>query len=191
MFVIIGAAEYSASYISKQDEADVKQLRNLVIRKFSQLMLRGDSSLRSRTKEVGKAVLSSYKVGSVQACYKLLGLKHVISSRNVISIKSVKRSEMNIGLNLRGVSSSDTAKDGVDGTASVLLAGVGTHIGRRDCYGKLVQQQKSLRPDSKVEITLHSLISAYELKPDTKENRGVKPISSPEFFKLDAVTGMI
>jgi len=183
-YCTLGAAEYSASYISKQDEADVKQLRNLVIRKFSQLLLTGRNDLRSRTKAVAAAVLASYKVGSVQACYKLLGLKHVISSRNVLPIRSVKRAEMAVGINMQCVPGVDGVWRGTDKEANVLHLGVGTHLGKRDAYAKLVAQQKILQPDRPVEITLHSLITAFDMKPDTKDNRGKTAIAEPEFFTL-------
>lgn len=121
----------------------MKQLRNLVIRKFSQLLLSGRNDLRSRTKAVAAAVLASYKVGSVQACYKLLGLKHVISSRNVLPIRSIKRSEMAVTINMQCVAGDDGICNKNDRDANVLHLGVGTHLGKRDAYALLVAQQKT------------------------------------------------
>ena len=46
---------------------------------------------RDRLYSVGCALLGSSPVGSVQACYSLLGLKFVTSSRRVLNVNSLHR----------------------------------------------------------------------------------------------------
>ena len=189
--VYVGAAEYSASYASKQDEADVKQLRNMVVKKFAQLSLISDDSMTSKIRAVAKSILACYKVGTVQACYKLLGLKHVISSRACLSIRSVKRSLVHQNIILQS-SEDGEMEDGAPRMASrdnVIGNGIGTQLGIRDAYARLVAQQRSIHSSNKVEITLWQMCTAFSLVNDTKANRGIKKIEAPPFFVLCPTTG--
>lgn len=83
----VGAAEYVASYASKAEEPDKTMLSNIYNKKIAYLM--GQNSCvtdRQRLYAVGCSLLGSSPIGSVQACYSLLGLKHVKSSRAVINV---------------------------------------------------------------------------------------------------------
>ena len=88
----VGAAEYVASYASKAEEPDKKLLANIYAKKISYLVENNAAvSDRQRLYAVGSAILGSSPVGSVQACYTLLGLKAVKSSRNVVNLNPLHR----------------------------------------------------------------------------------------------------
>ena len=88
----VGAAEYVASYASKPDEPDKKMMGNIYAKKFAHLeTLNSAVSDRQRLYAVGSAILGSSPVGSVQACYSLLGLKAVKSSRQVVNVNPLHR----------------------------------------------------------------------------------------------------
>jgi hypothetical protein len=55
---------------------------------------------RLKLKAVGNAVIGSTKVGSVQACYFLLGLKFVTSSRQVLNVNPLHSKLMKISNNI-------------------------------------------------------------------------------------------
>jgi hypothetical protein len=88
----VGAAEYVASYASKAEEPDKKVMANIYAKKIKYII---DNSRvvtdRQRLYAVGSAILGSSPVGSVQACYSLLGLKIVKSSRAVINLNPLHR----------------------------------------------------------------------------------------------------
>ena len=88
----VGAAEYVASYASKAEEPDKKLMANIYAKKIKYIV---DSSTvvtdRQRLYAVGTAILGSSPVGAVQACYALLGLKIVKSSRAVINLNPLHR----------------------------------------------------------------------------------------------------
>lgn len=88
----VGAAEYVASYASKAEEPDKKLMANIYAKKISYLIDSNSSvSDRQRLYAVGSAILGSSPVGSVQACYVLLGLKVVRSSRQVTNVNPLHR----------------------------------------------------------------------------------------------------
>ena len=82
----------SASYASKAEEPDKKVMANIYAKKIKYII---DNSRvvtdRQRLYAVGSAILGSSPVGSVQACYSLLGLKIVKSSRAVINLNPLHR----------------------------------------------------------------------------------------------------
>ena len=88
----VGAAEYVASYASKFEEPDRKLMSNLYAKKIAYLeSLSTHVTDREKLNAVGNAILGSSQVGSVQACYSLLGLKFVKSSRRVINLNPLHR----------------------------------------------------------------------------------------------------
>jgi hypothetical protein len=88
----VGAAEYVASYASKSEEPDKKLMSNLYAKKIAYLeSLNTHVTDREKLNAVGNAILGSSQVGSVQACYSLLGLKFVKSSRQVVNLNPLHR----------------------------------------------------------------------------------------------------
>jgi hypothetical protein len=88
----VGAAEYVASYASKTEEPDKKLMGNLYAKKIAYLeSLSAHVTDREKLNAVGNAILGSSQVGSVQACYALLGLKFVKSSRQVVNLNPLHR----------------------------------------------------------------------------------------------------
>ena len=88
----VGAAEYVASYASKCEEPDKKVMTNIFNKKIAYLTNNASNiSDRDRLYSVGCALLGSSPVGSVQACYSLLGLNFVTSSRRVLNVNSLHR----------------------------------------------------------------------------------------------------
>jgi hypothetical protein len=88
----VGAAEYVASYASKTEEPDKKLMGNLYAKKIAYLeSLSAHVTDREKLNAVGNAILGSSQVGSVQACYSLLGLKFVKSSRQVVNLNPLHR----------------------------------------------------------------------------------------------------
>jgi hypothetical protein len=87
----VGAAEYAASYSSKAEEPDGNLMRNALVRQMASLALKTPQiKHRQRLTAVANAVISATQIGTVQACYFLLGLNVVISSREVINVNALK-----------------------------------------------------------------------------------------------------
>lgn len=88
----VGAAEYVASYASKSEEPDKKIMTNIFNKKLAFLSNNATGITdRDRLYSVGCALLGSSPVGSAQACYSLLGLKFVNSSRRILNVNSLHR----------------------------------------------------------------------------------------------------
>ena len=88
----VGAAEYVASYASKFEEPDKKVMTNIFNKKIAYLSNNASNITdRDRLYSVGCALLGSSPIGSVQACYSLLGLNFVNSSRRVLNVNSLHR----------------------------------------------------------------------------------------------------
>ena len=88
----VGAAEYVASYASKSEEPDKKLMSNLYAKKIAYLeSLSTHVTDHEKLNAVGNAIVGSSQVGSVQACYSLLRLKFVKSSRRVINLNPLHR----------------------------------------------------------------------------------------------------
>ena len=93
----VGAAEYVASYAAKSEAPDKKVMANIFNKKLKSLSSTVHTVTdRERLYSVGCAILSSSTVGSVQACYSLLGLKFVKSSRAVENVNSLHRKLLSI-----------------------------------------------------------------------------------------------
>ena len=88
----VGAAEYVASYAAKSEAPDKKIMANIFHKKLKLLSSTVHTVTdRERLYSVGCAILGSSTVGAVQACYSLLGLKFVKSSRVVVNVNSLHR----------------------------------------------------------------------------------------------------
>ena len=93
----VGAAEYVASYASKAEEPDKKLMANIYDKKIANIMSKNCiPSDRERLYAVGSAILGASPIGSVQACYFLLGLKVVKSSRSVVNLNPLHRKLISI-----------------------------------------------------------------------------------------------
>lgn len=87
----VGAAEYAATYSSKAEEPDGNLMRNAFVRQMASLALKTPLiKHRQRLTAVANAVISATQIGTVQACYFLLGLNFVISSREVINVNALR-----------------------------------------------------------------------------------------------------
>ncbi len=84
-----GSVQYCASYISKGESADFKLFRNVFSKKI--LYLEKD---RDYFKAVSNSLIEATAIGAVQACYVLLGLDFVISTRTVQNINSLPRCKL-------------------------------------------------------------------------------------------------
>jgi hypothetical protein len=94
---VSGAAEYTCEYISKTEAPDEARLAKLIAKKLSKYReYGGPVTNRQRLQAVDNAVVSSILVGSVQACYMLLGLPLAISSTRVLNVNSLPSESMYI-----------------------------------------------------------------------------------------------
>ena len=88
----VGAAEYVASYSCKPEAPDAKIMRNLFTRKLAQTLEYTLSTTdRQKLQAAALSVIGSTTYGTVQACYILLGLDLVISSRTVVTTNPLHR----------------------------------------------------------------------------------------------------
>jgi hypothetical protein len=88
----IGAAEYVASYAAKSEEPDKKLTANLYAKKLSSIEKNSTYVTdREKLNAICNALLGSSQVGAVQACYFLLGLQFVKSSRQVVNLNPLHR----------------------------------------------------------------------------------------------------
>lgn len=88
----VGAAEYCGSYAGKVEAPDQEKKINLFHKKIHFLQESCESITdRQQLSAVANAIVGSTQVGSVQACYFLLGQPFVISSRNVINVNPLHR----------------------------------------------------------------------------------------------------
>jgi hypothetical protein len=89
---LVGAAEYCGAYAAKVEAPDQERMTNLYNKKLSFLQQSGEGiNDRQRLVAVANAIVGSTQVGSVQACYFLLGQPFVISSRRVINVNPLHR----------------------------------------------------------------------------------------------------
>jgi hypothetical protein len=69
-----GAAEYSASYAGKAEAPEQVKLRNIFVKKLCRMQIDNPIlSDRQHLRAVAESVIASQQVGTVQACYTLLG----------------------------------------------------------------------------------------------------------------------
>ena len=79
-----GAAEYCSSYCSKAEAPDLQTLQNMFVKKLSNILLRRDDlTFADQLRSILSAIYCCTKISTVHACFTLLQLKFVESSRNV------------------------------------------------------------------------------------------------------------
>lgn len=165
-----GTAEYAASYSAKAESADFKVLKNLLAKKL--IHAKTD---RDHLRAVGTALVQSTQIGAVQACYTLLGLDFVISSRVVINVNPLHRSQMRKSMISRK-SDLETMLD----TDSVMNGGFGSQLGRRRAYQQLVQQQRA-EFSGECTITFFTMLTYFSLNPPA----ATRVYTSPPLLELD------
>jgi hypothetical protein len=129
-----GSAEYAAAYASKSDAADFTVLQNLIARKLGQI-----KHDRERLRTVATALIESSTIAAVHACYTVLGLSFVESSRTVLMINALPFNQLRHQL----VTDLATLQKMAD-QESVFTHGLQTQTGRRVAYHTLVKQQRQL-----------------------------------------------
>ena len=164
---VSGAAEYIASYNTKQDEPDHRVIDNLYASKLAKLRLRGEAiEFQSHLRAAANAVISAQHIGTVQACYTLLKLPFVQSSRQVININCEKRIHM-----AKSIVFKKKDLDQLDPALSAELKGLQSSAGLRDAYSLFMSHQRSLpiNADKTCNVSMFSLYSTYSLKEDPND----------------------
>jgi hypothetical protein len=203
----VGAGEYAASYSSKQEAPDSDLLQKLLAKKFAQLEAQdpptGEQDAaapdRARLRAVGQAVLECSQVGSVQACYTLLGLPFVICEdqkgrpKVVDHISTLERKNMHTTLqtNIARLEVMQAEADNADAAAGY---SVSSQLGRRDAYAAFVEQQRCA-PDRDAEelkdcnVTFSELFTHYGVESADRADRPQKRHESMTEEERDAVRG--
>ena len=203
----VGAAEYVASYASKAEEPDKKIMAKIYAKKIAYIVDSGSFvSDRQRLYSVGSAILSSSPVGSIQACYTLLGLKVVKSSRVVINLnplhrklyyncKNMASKKYSIYSNRyffikyllilgdclnQGLKTRDIVINQLEDTDTAIVSGLNSALGKRRAYGLLMCQQRETN-DGLCNITFFSLLTSYSLS-----QAKIKVFPSPPLLELDS-----
>ena len=126
-------------------------------------------------------MIEATAIGAVQACYVLLGLDFVISTRTVQNINSLPRSKLNNALITDKLHLSTMEDD-----ECAVLNGIQSQLGRRDAYNKLVKQQHLTY--STCFITYYIMLTYYSLS--IRATTGKNLVTAPPLLKLDT-TGKI
>lgn len=199
-----GGVQYVCKYASKADTAESTALQNACCRKLSQRILREESnasglsasSLHARYRSVCQALIEAQQIGSVQACYLLGGLKLVSSSRTVITVNALKRSEFI----LQPLITDAIVLGELEGTASAISTSSATQFGRRDAYFEIYKLQ--MEKYKSVTFNFFSFLSSFKLsqikngsKSDLKQGHEVPHlqvdvdgfISNAESFQIKSV----
>jgi hypothetical protein len=177
-----GAAEYVACYNSKQDEPDLKLIDNLYASKIAKLRLRKDTiEYQDHLRVITNAVYAAQQIGTVQACYTLLQLPFVQSSRTVMAINCLRRTEMP-----KSIIYKKGELDQLDPQMTAELKGPNSSIGRREAYQCFVKQQHQLaRGDGprRCFVSLFSLYSSYSVKMKGENDKS--RIRPPPLLEID------
>jgi hypothetical protein len=136
-----GAAEYCSSYCSKAEAPDLQTLQNMFVKKLSNILLRRDDlSFADQLRSILNAIYCCTKISTVHACYTLLKLKFVESSRNVEAMNPLRRSQMTRQLlfNMNDLAHMDPL------ASAEKQSGPASTFGKRDAYAAFVKQQIGL-----------------------------------------------
>ena len=174
-----GAAEYTGSYIGKQEKTDFKLVLNLIFKSLN--AKRANNSDLHRLKCVGNAILDSTPVGSVEAMYVLLGLQFVKKSRSIENVNPLHNRFMtkSVELDINKLNAMDTEDEPVK-------KGLGSHYGKRRAYESLSKYMWETYGEC--HITLYTMLSNYTCTPVRNTNLivpGKKSIPPPCLIKLD------
>ena len=132
-----GAVEYVGKYASKAEDADSKVMVNLFTKYLAraELLAEGPTD-REQLKAAAQAMVTAFKIGTVQACYFLLNQSFVLSSRDVISINPLPKAFVNLLL-----INNRSKLNGMDNSESAVEVGPNTQLGRRNVYHEFVKKQ--------------------------------------------------
>ena len=174
-----GAAEYCSSYSSKAEIPDMQILENMFVKKLSKILLRRDEiTYTDQLRSILNSLYCSTKIGSVHACYTLLKLKYVESSRVVEPINPLSRSTIR-----RQILFSLKDLDCLDPDVSAeRTPSPSSSFGKRDAYGAFVKQQNSLG-GSGCGVTMFSLYTSYSIR--NKDEKSKTKISTPSLLTMD------
>ena len=183
-----GSAQYCASYISKGESADFKLFRNVFSKKI--LYLETD---RDYLKAVSNSLIEATAIGAVQACYVLLGLAFVISTRQVINVNSLPRNILTNRLIIDRLQLSQ-----MDDDDSAFSNSLQSQLGQRDAFNSLIKQQYKLY--SSCNITFYIMLTYYSLSTYRPNAKQVVPfpsllklhptgeiIDAPNKFRVDSI----
>ena len=156
----VGAAEYCASYASKAEAPDSAMLKNLVTRKIANLILQSQSITdKQRLSIVANSLVDSTQVGAMQACWTLLGLPFVQSSRGVLSINTAVSKDVPSAVIVDEDKLKELKLSG--GTQSAIDSSPRSQMGRRVAYGKFVRQQNTI---GGCQATFHQMLTYFSLR---------------------------
>ena len=124
------------------------------------------------------AMMRSIKVGATQACWFLLGLDFVQKSRTVISVNTLKKSEMAVVMRSVSEMEEAVAKEGL--TALAADTSPSSNLGTRLVYESLVKNQYDMHQECNV--TYNAFLSRYRLSRQTTEAKNKK---KPPLNELD------
>jgi len=176
---LTGAAEYIATYNSKQEEPDFRLIENLYASKIASLSKwKEELGLQHHLRAAANAIYSAQHIGTVQAAYTLLKLPFVQSSRRVITINCERRSNMT-----KSIIFKKSELDSLDSETSAELKGLQSSLGRRHAYFTLVHQQRNLpgNDDRTCHVSLFALFTSYSLR----ERKRSEKIPEPKLLLLD------
>ena len=178
----VGAAEYAASYVGKQERADFKMVCNLLFRALD--AQRENNSDLHRLKCVGKTILDSTPVGAVEAMYSLLGLPFVLKSRVVENFNALHRSKMTKSLEL------DTERlESMNLDEEPVKKGIYSNLGKRFAYETLKNNQ--LAHFGKCSITLYSMLTNYKCSLKDEDIKKDVSYPSPDLIELNDAGSVI
>ena len=123
-------------------------------------MLRRDEiTYTDQLRTILNSLYCSTKIGSVHACYTLLKLKYVESSRVVEPINPLNRAiiRRQILFNLKDLECLDPD------VSAEKAPSPHSSFGKRDAYGSFVKQQNSLGSTG-CAVTMFSLFTSYSIK---------------------------
>jgi hypothetical protein len=158
-----GAAEYCACYSAKVEAPDNSVIMKVLTKFYSRKQLNCDSiELKEHYKAVGSAIISSTRVGAVNAMWALMGLPFVNMSRKVIPVNPLPLHQVNTTL----IIDKKKINEMNDGD-SIINYSPGSQLGKRRLYHQFVIQQielaKKLHNKTFQPISFFVLLTNYTL----------------------------
>jgi len=179
-----GCVEYTCKYCGKADTAESTALQNTISRELSNhvLKLAPHESTRfgKRIRAVINAVVQGQQIGAVHACYILLKLKLVLSSRLVENVNALTR-EL---ISSQPIVIDEELLQQMDGDESALSNSPRSTFGRRDAYHALFLAQK-IKYDS-VTFDFFSFMSSYTVEKMSPTEKHPKKASDIPQLVMDA-----
>ena len=169
----IGAAEYSASYTSKQEKPDFKLISNFLYKKLTYC-----ETDFERLKAVGKSLLDSMVFGSVEVMYNLLGLPLVTKSRTVENFNPLPREMMKKPLELNPDILDEMSPD-----QEPVKNGIYSNLGKRDAYFALMSSQRNQY--NTCYITLYALLTNYTMTYTNDNIKSHSQLTEAPLLEID------